>query len=70
MIRRRLMTGIVVSVLALAVLATPSGRTVVLASLIHVAEVGSRILRLPCWIVDHSKCFSLDRLDSTCPQCL
>ncbi len=68
--RRRLMAGIVASVLALAVLATPTGRAVALASLVHVAEAGTKILRLPCWIVDHSKCFSLDRLDPTCPQCM
>jgi hypothetical protein len=67
---RRLATEIALWTLATATLATPSGRTVVLASLVHVAEVGSGILRLPCWIVDHSKCFSLDRLDPTCPQCL
>lgn len=70
MTRLRLVTGIAVCALATATLATPTGRAVVLASLVHIAEVGAKILRLPCWIVDHSKCFTLDRLDPTCPQCL
>jgi len=62
--------GIVVSVLALAILSTPAGRAMVLASLVRVAEVGAKVLRLPCQLFDHSKCFSLDRLDPTCPQCM
>jgi hypothetical protein len=68
--RRRLVTGIAVCALVAATLATPTGRTVVLVSLVHVTEIGSKILRLPCWIVDHSKCFNLDRLDPTCPPYL
>jgi hypothetical protein len=70
MTRRRLVTGIAICALVAATLATPTGRAVVLVSLVHVAEIGSKILRLPCWIVDHSKCFNLDRLDPTCPQCM
>jgi hypothetical protein len=70
MTRRRLVTGIAVCALVAATLATPTGRAVVLVSLVHVAEIGSKILRLPCWIMDHSKCFTLDRLDPTCPQCM
>jgi len=70
MTRRRLVTGVAVCALVAATLATPTGRAVVLVSLVHVAEIGSKILRLPCWIVDHSKCFNLDRLDPTCPQCM
>ena len=68
--RHRLVAGVVASVLVLTILATPAGRTVALASLIHVADAGAKILRLPCQIFDHSKCFSLDRLDPTCPQCM
>jgi hypothetical protein len=71
MIRRRLFTGIVASARwYVATLATPAGRAVALASLVRVAEVSSKVLRLPCWIVDHSKCFTLDRLDPTCPPYL
>ena len=67
MTRRRFATGIAVCALATATLATPTGRAVVLASLVHVAEAATKVLRLPCWIVDHSKCFSMDRMDPTCP---
>ncbi len=70
MTRRRLITGISVCALVTATFATPTGRAVVLVSLVHVAEIGSKLLRLPCWILDHSKCFNLDRLDPTCPQCM
>ncbi len=70
MTRRRLVTGIAVCALVAATLATPTGRAVVLVSLVHIAEIGSKILRLLCWIVDHSKCFNLDRMDPTCQQCL
>jgi len=68
--RHRLVAGVVASVLVLTILATPTGRAVVLVSLVHVAEAGAKILRLPCQLFDHSKCFSLDRLDPTCPQCM
>ena len=66
----RLVFTIVLCALVVAILTTHAGRAVALASLVRVAEVSSKILRLPCWIVDHSKCFTLDRLDPTCPQCL
>jgi hypothetical protein len=68
--RRRLATGIAVCALATATLAMSTGRAVVLVFLVHVVEIGYKILRLPCWIVDHSKCFTLDRLDPTCPPYL
>ena len=70
MTRRRLVTGIAVCALVAATLATSTRRAVVLASLVHVVEVGAKILRLPCQFLDHSKCFTLDRLNPTCPQCL
>jgi hypothetical protein len=69
MVRRRLAIGIAVCALATATLATPTGRAVVVVSLVRVAEAGTKVLRLPCWNVDGNKCFSLDRLDPTCPQC-
>jgi hypothetical protein len=70
MTRRGIVIGIAACALATVTLATPTGRAVVLASLVRVAEVGTKVLRLPCWNVDHRKCFNLDRLDPTCPQCL
>ena len=33
-------------------------------------KVTERIVRFPCWVLDHSRCFSLDRFDPTCPQCM
>jgi hypothetical protein len=68
--RRRLVTAIAVCALVAATLAMSTGRAVVLVFLVHVVEIGYKILRLPCWIVDHSKCFTLDRLDPTCPPYL
>jgi hypothetical protein len=68
--RRRLVTVIAVCALVAATLAMSTGRAVVLVFLVHVVEIGYKILRLPCWIVDHSKCFTLDRLDPTCPPYL
>jgi hypothetical protein len=70
MTRRGLVTGIAVCALATATLATPTGRAVALALLVHVAEADTKVLRLPYWNVDRSKCFSLDRMDPTCPQCM
>ena len=68
--RFRLVFTIVLCALVVAILATPAGRAVALVSLVRVAEVSSKILRLSCWIVDHSKCFTPDRLDPTCPPYL
>ena len=64
--RRRLVTGIALCALATATLATPTGRAVVVVSLVRAAEAGTKVLQLPYWNVDRSKCFSLDRLDPTC----
>jgi hypothetical protein len=68
--RFRLVFTIVLCALVVAILTTHAGRAVALASLVRVAEVSSKILRLSCWIVDHSKCFTPDRLDPTCPPYL
>jgi hypothetical protein len=68
--RRQLLTGIETGALALVVLATPAGRNVALSALVDFAEVTAKVFRIPCWITDHSKCFSLDRFDPTCPQCM
>ena len=36
----------------------------------QLADTTERILRFPCWLMDHRRCFSLDRFDPTCPQCM
>jgi len=64
--RFRFVSSIVLCALAVATLATPTGRALVLALLVHIAEVGAKILHLPCQLLDHSKCFTLDRMDPTC----
>lgn len=69
MTRRRLVIGIAACALTAAILAVPAGRAVVFASLANAVEVGGRLLRLPCQFLNHDRCFSLDRLDPTCPQC-
>jgi hypothetical protein len=33
-------------------------------------EINEKAARLPCRIVDNSRCLSLDRFDPTCPQCM
>jgi hypothetical protein len=59
-----------VILLTIAVLSTPAARTVLAAGLVGFADVTERILRFPCCLMDHEHCFSLDRLDPTCPQCM
>ena len=70
MTRRGLITVIAACALTAAILATPAGRAAVLASLADAVEVGGRLLRLPYQLLNHDRCFSLDRLDPTCQQCL
>jgi hypothetical protein len=65
--RFRLISAIVLCAL---ILATPTGRALVLALVVHIAEVGAKILHLPCQFLDHSKCFTLDNMDPTCPPYL
>jgi hypothetical protein len=40
------------------------------AAVILLTIVTERILRFPCCLMDHKHCFSLDRFDPTCPQCM
>jgi hypothetical protein len=68
--RRKVIAGLGACMLASAVLATPAGRNVTLSALVDFAETTARVVRIPCWITDHRRCFSLDRLDPTCPQCM
>ena len=68
--RRKFIVGAAVLVLTLAIAATPTGWSVAVSRLIDFVEITQKVARLPCWTVDHGKCFSLDRLDPTCPQCM
>ena len=68
--RGKLIIGIVAFTLALTIVATPDGRGAAVNATSELIETTERIMRFPCWLVDHSRCFSLDRLDPTCPQCI
>jgi hypothetical protein len=57
-------------VLALVVLRVPAVQNVIAGALIEFVEITERTLRLPCALLDHDRCFSLDRMDPTCPQCM
>jgi hypothetical protein len=67
---RRKLIGAAGFMLALSIVATPTGRSVAVSALVDFVEITERVARFPCWLVDHSRYFSLDRLDPTCPQCI
>ena len=68
--RRKFISGAAALVLTLAIVATPAGRSMAASALLDFVEINEKVARLPCWIVDHSRCLSLDRFDPTCPQCM
>jgi hypothetical protein len=68
--RRRLAGYAAMIVLALLALRIPAVQSVIAGALIEFVEITERTLRLPCALLDHDRCFSLDRLDPTCPQCM
>ena len=68
--RRRLFINAALVALALLVLAMPATQNVLSYALDEFAEITERALHFPCTLLDHGKCFTLDRSDPTCPQCL
>jgi hypothetical protein len=68
--RRRLFVNAALVALALLVLAMPATQKVLACALDEFAEITERALHFPCTLLDHGKCFTLDRLDPTCPQCM
>ena len=68
--RRRLFVNAALVALALLVLAMPATRNVLACALNEFSEITERALHFPCTLLDHGKCFTLDRLDPTCPQCM
>lgn len=68
--RCQLIVGVGVLAVALTIAVTPAGRNAALAALADFAEIAERVARFPCWLANRSRCFSLDRLDPTCPQCI
>jgi hypothetical protein len=68
--RSKLIVGAAVVALSLTTVGTTTGRNAAVAALVDFAEITERVARFPCWLVDDSRCFPLDRLDPTCPQCI
>ena len=68
--RRRFVANAALVSLALLVLAMPATRNVLACALDEFAEITERALHFPRTLLDHGKCFTLDRLDPTCPQCM
>jgi hypothetical protein len=68
--RRRLAGYAALIVLTLLIFRIPAVQNVAAAALIEFVEITERVLRLPCALLNHGHCFSLDRFDPTCPQCM
>lgn len=68
--RRKFMVWTAMIVLAFAAAGTPTRQRIVVGGLAKFAEITERIPHFPQWYLDHSRCFSLDSFDPTCPQCL
>ena len=60
----------VLGVLVLFALRMPAAQGVIVGGLVGFADFTERLVRFPCGLLDHSRCFSLDRFDPTCPQCV
>ena len=67
---RKLARYAAIIVLALVALRMPAVQNIIASALIEFVEITERTLRLPSTVLDHDKCFSLDRLDPTCPPYL
>ena len=68
--RRRLAGYTAMILLAFFVLRIPAVQNAIAGALIEFVEITERLLRLPCALLDHDRCFSLDRFDPTCPPYL
>lgn len=66
--RRKFAVYAVLSVLVLFALRMPATQSNIVGGLVEFADITERVMRFPCWLSDHSRCFSLDRFDPTCPQ--
>ena len=67
--RRRFAGYALLVILTVLFLRIPAVQGIVAGALIEFAEITERIFRFPCALLDHDRCFTLDRLDPTCPQC-
>jgi hypothetical protein len=57
-------------VLALLTLRIPAVQSAIAGALIEFIEITEKTLRFPCALLNHDRCFSLDRFDPTCPPYL
>ncbi len=69
-IRRRLFINTALVALVLLVLAMPATQNVLACAMNEFAEITERALHFQSTLLDHGKCFTQDRFDQTCPQCL
>ena len=67
--RNRLILSVSASMLALALLLSPFGRSSVASTLDWFIQTVDTVTEFPCRIVTNIRHFSLDRLDPACPQC-
>jgi hypothetical protein len=68
--RRRSIATVAAIVLSLLALRMPGVQGILLNGFIEFAQVTERAVCFPYWLVNHPHCFSLDRFDPTCPQCM
>ena len=68
--RRRFAAYAALSVLVLLALRIPTAQGVIVGGLVEFPDITKQVVRLPCWLLDHRRCFSLDRFDPTCSQCM
>jgi hypothetical protein len=66
--RRRL--AVFAATIVLIAFRMPAARSVIVSALIECADPTEYVVRFPCLVPDYRNCFSLDKLDPTCPQCL
>ena len=68
--RRTLASYAALAVVTLLILRIPAVQNVIAEALIEFIQITERTFRFPCALLDHDRCFSLDRLDPTCPPYL
>jgi hypothetical protein len=68
--RRKLAGYVALAVVTLLVFRIPAVQNAIAEALIEFVEITERTLRFPRALLDHDRCFSLDRFDPTCPPYL
>jgi hypothetical protein len=67
---RKLAGYVALVVVTLLILRIPAVQNAIAEALIEFVEITERTLRFPRALLNHDKCFSLDRFDPTCPPYL